>query len=77
MEHSCEAGEEIWMCEKELGEEDKEKIGEVMVSSGSFCNSTEPSSHENCYTFVCSAACYRCDIKPSAPVMRNICITLL
>lgn len=42
MEHSCEAGEEIWMCEKELGEEDKEKIGEVMVSSGSFCNSTEP-----------------------------------
>lgn len=30
------------MCEKELGEEDEEKIGEVMVSSGTFCNSTEP-----------------------------------
>lgn len=29
------------MCEKELGEEDEENIGEVMVSSGSFCNSTE------------------------------------
>lgn len=65
------------MCERELEEEDEEKIGDVMVSNGTFCSSTEPSSHENYYTFVCSATCYRCDIKPSASIMRNIFITLL
>lgn len=63
------------MCERELGEEDEEKIGDVMVSSCTFWNSIEPRSHEKCYTFVCSAARYRCGIKPSASTMGNICIT--
>lgn len=40
-------------CVRGNQEKHEEKIGDVMLSSGSFCNSTEPSSPENCYSTQC------------------------
>jgi len=64
------------MCERELGEEDEEKIGEVVLFPWLWSTPLSPAHMK----FVCRdlyAECYRCSIQPSASIMRNISIYLL
>lgn len=66
-------------CERELGEEDEEKTGEVVVFPWYLLQLRWAQLTWNLFakTSVCSAEGYRCSIHPSASIVRNISIHLL